>query len=114
MVVSAWTELVFDLTNFTSGGSNAGVRILKASTSWAVGPGMTAGVIPAGVVGWEVQVHQTWQVFKFTRLLQGLRSLRIIRFIGGLRVLVYSMFLDFLVKDERGARGCFKSECWGI
>jgi len=60
VVVSAWTELVFDLTNFTSGGSNAGVRILK--------------------------------VFKFTRLLQGLRSLRIIRFIGGLRVLVYSMF----------------------
>lgn len=59
VVISAWTELAFDLTNFTNGGSNAGVRILK--------------------------------VFKFTRLLQGLRSLRIIRFIGGLRVLVNSM-----------------------
>ena len=94
MVVSAWTELVFDLTNFTSGGSNAGVRILKASTCWAVGPGMTWGDSGRGESG-GMEVHQTWQVFKFTRLLQGLRSLRIIRFIGGLRVLVYSMFLDF-------------------
>ena len=50
--------------------------------------------------GWSWGVPPTWQVFKFTRLLQGLRSLRIIRFIGGLRVLVYSMFLDFLVKDD--------------
>lgn len=52
---------------------------------------MTGGLI--------LGVPPTWQVFKFTRLLQGLRSLRIIRFIGGLRVLVYSMFLDFLVED---------------
>lgn len=33
------------------------------------------------------------KVFKFTRLLQGLRSLRIVRFVGGLRILVYSMRL---------------------
>ncbi|CAK8995133.1 unnamed protein product [Durusdinium trenchii] len=32
------------------------------------------------------------KVFRFTRLLQGLRSLRIIRFVGGLRILVVSMF----------------------
>lgn len=64
--------------------------------------------------GWSWGVPPTWQVFKFTRLLQGLRSLRIIRFIGGLRVLVYSMFLDEFWSKMTGARGWFKSECWGI
>ena len=103
VVVSAWTELVLDLTNFTSGGSNAGVRILKASTPMPfTGDDTNLG-------GWSLGVPLTWQVFKFTRLLQGLRSLRIIRFIGGLRVLVYSMFLDEFWSKMTGARGWFKS-----
>ena len=32
------------------------------------------------------------RVFKFTRILQGLRSLRIVRYVSGLRILVYSMY----------------------
>ena len=39
VVISAWTERAFDLTNFTNGGSNAGVRILKAAGDWRGFPG---------------------------------------------------------------------------
>eukprot|EP00437_Effrenium_voratum_P028819 CAMPEP_0181406536 /NCGR_PEP_ID=MMETSP1110-20121109/5322_1 /TAXON_ID=174948 /ORGANISM="Symbiodinium sp., Strain CCMP421" /LENGTH=504 /DNA_ID=CAMNT_0023528951 /DNA_START=33 /DNA_END=1543 /DNA_ORIENTATION=+ len=59
VVISSWIELILDLQNYSSTGSNTGVRIVK--------------------------------VFKFTRILQGLRSLRIVRYISGLRILVYSM-----------------------
>jgi len=53
VVVSAWTELVLDLTNFTSGGSNAGVRILKASTPMP----FTGGMTPT----WEVDPGESHQ-----------------------------------------------------
>lgn len=53
VVVSAWTELVLDLTNFTSGGSNAGVRILKASTPMPFYGGMTPT--------WEVDPRESHQ-----------------------------------------------------
>ena len=134
VVISAWTELAFDLTNFTNGGSNAGVRILKAAVAWDCFEnfrkvswhleqhfatenssricsdsrmwreisrrfgGLTLLVFTIACNSSSVDLMQRFaipadprQVFKFTRLLQGLRSLRIIRFIGGLRILVNSM-----------------------
>mmetsp|Transcript_41578 Transcript_41578/g.96822 ORF Transcript_41578/g.96822 Transcript_41578/m.96822 type:complete len:563 (-) Transcript_41578:60-1748(-) len=64
VVCSAWLELAFDLDQtMNSSGTN--------------GTNSSVRIV---------------RVFKFTRLLQGVRSLRIVRYVSGLRILVYSMF----------------------